>query len=576
MNVKEVNNSLVQMLFGKNANNAQSGSETAEAPKFANLVAGAAFSPDVLIRPQAEFAGNTADKKPSAALDPSLKAAAKDKPETASKEDKPTHVQKEDAPARDKPAKNVKRKDKEAPDAVAAETAPEAKTPAAAAQASQGDEAVSDAENAGSQVVQPREGAEPQTRELTIAPAGAAAGVPVVAVMNGSDMVLMPQAADLSALAAMPEVAVSFGNGEVTVMSGADFAAKVQEASAAGELFIAEEQAVGKMMTYIPAEIVAEVESRFAQDNINSEAAVPTEELLSAVDEKTAEQAQVLDSKLKDGQKLKVNVDVKEEKFAYADGAELLQDKAAVDEAVSAVFKNKGSASSESKISAYNSSAAVQLQQAQGNTANAVPGVSAAVMPGADVAVQAGAENIRNAAVENITAHNPAHAAANGAAAAQVLKPEIAAKAEETSFRDVYKGMGRDAVEQVKVNITKSAVKGVDKIEIQLKPEDLGHVHVKMQISKDGKLQAEIIASRQETLDILQKEADTLQKAFNDAGFDTDGGSFSFSFRGEEEQNQNSELRNFIGNVLEQESDGELISNDNQVWDPVQGLNIRV
>lgn len=575
MNVKEVNNSLVQMLFGKNANNAQSGSETAEAPKFANLVAGAAFSPDVLIRPQAEFAGNAADKKPSAALDPSLKAAAKDKPETARKEDKPTHVQKEDAPARDKPAKNVKRKDKEAPDAVTAETAPEAKTPAAAAQASQGDEAVSDAENAGSQVVQPREGAQPQTRELTVTLVGADAPQ-VMASMNGAELVLMPQTLDLAALAALPEVAVIDQFGEIITMSGAEFAAKVQEASAAGQLFVAGEQTVGKMMTVIPAEVVAGFENSFAQDNINSDAAVSTEDLLAAVDEKTAEQAQVLDSKLKDGQKLKVNVDVKEEKFAYADGAELLQDKAAVDEAVSAVFKNKGSASSESKISAYNSSAAAQLQQAQGNTANAVPGVSAAVMPGADVAVQAGAENIRNAAVENITAHNPAHAAANGAAAAQVLKPEIAAKAEETSFRDVYKGMGRDAVEQVKVNITKSAVKGVDKIEIQLKPEDLGHVHVKMQISKDGKLQAEIIASRQETLDILQKEADTLQKAFNDAGFDTDGGSFSFSFRGEEEQNQNSELRNFIGNVLEQESDGELISNDNQVWDPAQGLNIRV
>lgn len=575
MNVKEVNNSLVQMLFGKNANNAQSGSETAEAPKFANLVAGAAFSPDALIRPQAEFAGNAADKKPSAALDSSLKAAAKDKPETARKEDKPAHVQKEDAPARDKPAKNVKRKDKEASDAVAAEAAPEAKTPAAAAQASQGDEAVSDAENTGSQVVQPREGAQPQTRELTATLVGADAPQ-VMASMNGAELVLMPQALDLAALAALPEVAVIDQSGEIITMSGAEFAAKVQEASAAGQLFVAGEQTVGKMMTVIPAEVVAGFENRLAQDNINSDAAVSAEDLLAVVDEKTAEQAQVLDSKLKDGQKLKVNVDVKEEKFAYADGAEPLQDKAVVDEAVSAVFKNKGSTSSESKISAYNSSAAAQLQQTQGNPANVVPGVSAAVMPGTDAAVQTGAENIRNAAVENITAHNPAHAAANGAAAAQVLKPEIAAKTEETSFRDVYKGMGRDAVEQVKVNITKSAVKGVDKIEIQLKPEDLGHVHVKMQISKDGKLQAEIIASRQETLDILQKEADTLQKAFNEAGFDTNGGSFSFSFRGEEEQNQNSELRNFIGNVLEQESDGELVSNDNQIWDPAQGLNIRV
>ncbi len=64
------------------------------------------------------------------------------------------------------------------------------------------------------------------------------------------------------------------------------------------------------------------------------------------------------------------------------------------------------------------------------------------------------------------------------------------------SFRDVYKGMGKEVVEQIKVNITKSAVKGVDTIEIQLKPEDLGKIEVKMQIGKDGKLQAHIVSSR--------------------------------------------------------------------------------
>ena len=68
--------------------------------------------------------------------------------------------------------------------------------------------------------------------------------------------------------------------------------------------------------------------------------------------------------------------------------------------------------------------------------------------------------------------------------------------AQNTSFKDVYKGMSKEVIDQVKVNITKSAVKGVDKVEIQLKPEDLGHIEVKMQIGKDGKLQAHIIASR--------------------------------------------------------------------------------
>ena len=136
-------------------------------------------------------------------------------------------------------------------------------------------------------------------------------------------------------------------------------------------------------------------------------------------------------------------------------------------------------------------------------------------------------------------------------------------------------------MEQVKVNITKSAVKGVDKIDIQLKPEDLGHIEIKMQL-KNGKLQAHIISSRPETMEILQKEVQTLEKAFNEAGFQTEDGSLSFSFRGDGQANQNqdsnAELRNFIGRVFEREANSELLSeaNQNDVWTAETGLNIRV
>ena len=138
--------------------------------------------------------------------------------------------------------------------------------------------------------------------------------------------------------------------------------------------------------------------------------------------------------------------------------------------------------------------------------------------------------------------------------------------------------MSKEVIDQVKVNITKSAVKGVDNIEIKLKPEDLGHIEVKMQISKDGKLHAHIISSRPETMEILQREAGSLEKAFNDAGFDMDSGSLSFSFRegSESGQDKNSELRNFIGSVMEHDAESELAGNDNLEWTPAQGLKIRV
>ena len=160
---------------------------------------------------------------------------------------------------------------------------------------------------------------------------------------------------------------------------------------------------------------------------------------------------------------------------------------------------------------------------------------------------------------------------------ANVSRNEAFAKITEASSRDNFKGMAKEVVEQIKVNITKSAVKGIDTIDIQLKPEDLGKVQIKMHIAKDGKIQAEIIASRAETADLLQKDASSLSKAFNDAGYDTDAK--SFSFRQENQANgqekDNAELLKFIGDTLEQEAEN-IAGNDNSIYDPALGLNIRV
>ena len=164
----------------------------------------------------------------------------------------------------------------------------------------------------------------------------------------------------------------------------------------------------------------------------------------------------------------------------------------------------------------------------------------------------------------------------------RAAKADAASENGQTSFRDVYKGMSREVVEQVKVNITKSAVKGIDKIDISLKPEDLGHIEIKMQIGKDGKLQAHIISTRPETMEALQKEMQSLEKAFNDAGFQTDEGSLSFSFRDGNQANQNQErengLRSFIGDIFEKEAGNDLLGDafQNQSWNGTTGLNIRV
>lgn len=290
-----------------------------------------------------------------------------------------------------------------------------------------------------------------------------------------------------------------------------------------------------------------------------------------------AQQAAKLGEAVGEDRKVKVEVSVKEEKIADAVDGGLVKNAKLSDETLSAVVESKdavkGNPLTEVKTPAQQAAAQNQIREMPLTmTAGAVSNAAAAA-----------ADDTAAVAVSTETGSvTLAHAGTVGGEMLANAKASAANDSSSTSFRDVYKGMGKEVVDQIKVNITKSAVKGVDKIEIQLKPEDLGHIEVKMQIGKDGKLQAHIVASRPETAEILQKEIGNLQKAFNEAGFQTDEGSLSFSFRDDGQAGQNQErnnLRNFIGDVLEQETAMDAAVGDlfaRTAWDGKNGLNIRV
>ncbi len=94
---------------------------------------------------------------------------------------------------------------------------------------------------------------------------------------------------------------------------------------------------------------------------------------------------------------------------------------------------------------------------------------------------------------------------------------------------------------QVAVQIQKAAAQGSDRINIQLKPAELGRVEVQMDVAKDGRVTAVISAERSETLDLLQRDARALQSALNDAGLRTDSDSLSFSLKGQNQTPGDSE-----------------------------------
>jgi hypothetical protein len=62
-------------------------------------------------------------------------------------------------------------------------------------------------------------------------------------------------------------------------------------------------------------------------------------------------------------------------------------------------------------------------------------------------------------------------------------------------------------------------------VEIQLSPEELGRITLTLQVIDDAVVLA-IQAERSETLDLMRRHADILQREFRDAGFT----SLSFSF----------------------------------------------
>ena len=91
----------------------------------------------------------------------------------------------------------------------------------------------------------------------------------------------------------------------------------------------------------------------------------------------------------------------------------------------------------------------------------------------------------------------------------------------------------REIVDQIKVVITRAAKSGLDKVQIQLKPAELGRIDVKLEISEDHKVRVTVTADNKETLALLQSDSQTLERTLNDAGLRTDSANLHFNLRSE-------------------------------------------
>jgi flagellar hook-length control protein FliK len=97
----------------------------------------------------------------------------------------------------------------------------------------------------------------------------------------------------------------------------------------------------------------------------------------------------------------------------------------------------------------------------------------------------------------------------------------------------------------VPIEIGMRALEGNRNFQIRLNPEDLGRVDVQLDISKDGDVKAILTVDRVETLHLLQRDAKTLERAFEQAGLKTSDNALNLTLRddGASRQRQDQQQR---------------------------------
>jgi flagellar hook-length control protein FliK len=114
-----------------------------------------------------------------------------------------------------------------------------------------------------------------------------------------------------------------------------------------------------------------------------------------------------------------------------------------------------------------------------------------------------------------------------------------AAQPGAASVRDVDAASGKERPSVVRdvplgavpIEIGVRAMAGVRRFEIRLDPADLGRIDVRLDMSDDGTVKAHLTVDKVETLALLQRDARTLERAFEQAGLKPSDGGIDLTLR---------------------------------------------
>ncbi|HEY4112981.1 MAG TPA: flagellar hook-length control protein FliK [Rhizomicrobium sp.] len=94
--------------------------------------------------------------------------------------------------------------------------------------------------------------------------------------------------------------------------------------------------------------------------------------------------------------------------------------------------------------------------------------------------------------------------------------------------------IGTSDIDNLALRIASKIQLGDHHFDIRLDPPELGRVDVHLSVDATGRAEAHIVADKQQSLDVLQRDSGTLHKALKDSGLDVSHNSLNFSLKGQE------------------------------------------
>lgn len=131
---------------------------------------------------------------------------------------------------------------------------------------------------------------------------------------------------------------------------------------------------------------------------------------------------------------------------------------------------------------------------------------------------------------------NAQQALMNGAG---MLKPVSVDALNNQHFTNYLSGTHSPSsvTQMVNIQLQRNIQAKIDTMTLQLEPADLGRLDIKLKFEKDGSIRAHMIVEKPETLALLQKDSHHLERALQQAGIDADENSLSFDLRQQSQHN---------------------------------------